>query len=111
MNGNKNLTVIDGWDIPSKEERETIISYDEKQSSWHIYTDVPKHARKYEHFIDDSQPHRKGYSTNGGKLAMIDGYIAGANVTIAKKRTSTMTDDQKEQARKRMKELHKKKRG
>ncbi|KRM76315.1 hypothetical protein FC48_GL001897 [Ligilactobacillus murinus DSM 20452 = NBRC 14221] len=72
---------------------------------------MPKHARKYEHFIDDSQPHRKGYSANGGKLAMIDGYIAGANVTIAKKRTSTMTDSQKEQARKRMKELHKKKRG
>ncbi len=96
MNGNKNLTVIDGWDIPSKEERETIIGFDEVQGSWHIYTDVPKHARKYEHFIDDSQPHRKGYSANSGKLAMIDGYIAGANVTIAKKRTSTFKRNKQE---------------
>lgn len=28
MDDNKNLTVIDSWDIPSKEERETIFNYE-----------------------------------------------------------------------------------
>lgn len=31
-----------------QEERETIISYDRQTETWHIYTDEPKHARKYE---------------------------------------------------------------
>ncbi len=108
---NKNLTIIDSWTVPTREERETILNYDEEQDSWHIYTDVPKHARKYEKFIDESTPHRKGYSGKNSTLTMIDGYITGANVIIAKKPKSNMTEERKQQARERMKELHKKKRG
>lgn len=104
---NKNLTIIDSWKVPSKEERETILSYSHELDRWYIYTDVPKHARKYEKFLDETKPHRKGYST-AGNLSMIEGYIDGANVTIAKKRTSTMTDEQKQQASERMKDLRKK---
>lgn len=108
MDDNKNLTVIDSWQVPTKEERETIFNYDEEQDSWHIYTDVPKHARKYEKFLDESQPHRKGYSANGGKLAMIEGYITGGNVNINKSFKSKMTNEQREQASKRLAELRKK---
>lgn len=104
---NTNLTVINNWEVPSKEERETILSYSHELDRWYIYTDVPKHARKYEKFLDESEPHRKGYS-NAGNLSMIEGYIAGANVTIATKRISTMTDEQKQQASDRMKKARKK---
>ncbi len=104
---NTNLTIINNWEVPSKEERETILNYSHGLDRWYIYTDVPKHARKYERFIDESEPHRKGYS-DAGNLSMLEGYIAGANVSIAKKRTSTMTDEQKRQASERLKELRKK---
>lgn len=105
---NKNLTIIDDWEVPSKEERETILSFEDESQSWHIYTDVPKHARKYEKFIDQSKPYRKGYSVNGGKLAMIEGYITGGNVNINKSFKSKMTNEQRERARKRLAELRKK---
>ncbi|MEY8735866.1 hypothetical protein AB9M75_01135 [Lactobacillus sp. AN1001] len=102
---NTNLTVINNWEVPTKEERETILNYSHELDRWYIYTDVPKHARKYEKFLDESKPHRKGYS-DAGNLSMIEGYIAGANVTISKK--ATMTDEQKRQASERLKEARKK---
>lgn len=105
---NKNLTVIECWEVPSKEERETILNFEDETQNWHIYTDVPKHARKYEKFLDETKSHRKGYSANGGKLAMIEGYITGGNVNINKKFKSKMTDEQREQAKKRLEELRKK---
>ena len=43
-----------------QEERETIISYDRQTKTWHIYTDEPKHARKYEKYV--TCPQRKGYN-------------------------------------------------
>ncbi|MEY8662411.1 hypothetical protein AALT52_05860 [Ligilactobacillus faecis] len=103
---NKNLTIIDDWEVPSKEERETILSFEDESQSWHIYTDVPKHARKYEKFIDQSKPHRKGYSVNGGKLAMIEGYFKdNVYISVAQSTPRQYTTEQRERARERMKEL------
>lgn len=99
---------IKDWQVPSREERETILIYEEEVDQWHIYTDVPKHARKYEKYIDVNKNHRKGYSVNGGQLAMIDGYVTGGNVGINKKRNITMTEEQKEAARERMKKIREK---
>lgn len=100
--------IIKDWQVPSRQERETILTYEEEVDQWHIYTDVPKHARKYEKYIDKSNSCRKGYSVNGGQLAMIDGYIVGGNVGINKKRSTTMTEEQKEAARQRMKKIREK---
>lgn len=87
--------IIKDWKVPSREERETILTYEEETNQWHIYTDVPKHARKYEKYIDISKNHRKGYSANSGQLVMIDGYIADGNVGISKKRKLTEKQRQK----------------
>ncbi|PAY51959.1 hypothetical protein [Ligilactobacillus salivarius] len=92
--------IIKDWKVPSREERETILIYEEEVDQWHIYTDVPKHARKYEKYIDESKNHRKGYSVNGGQLAMIDGYVVG-NVGIRKK----MSDKERKVISERMKKL------
>lgn len=92
--------IIKDWKVPSREERETILTYEEETNQWHIYTDVPKHARKYEKYIDISKNHRKGYSVNGGQLAMIDGYVVG-NVGIRKK----MSDKERKVISERMKKL------
>ena len=92
--------IIKDWKVPSREERETILTYEEETNQWHIYSDVPKHARKYEKYIDISKNHRKGYSVNGGQLAMIDGYVVG-NVGIRKK----MSDKDRQAVSERMKKL------
>ena len=92
--------IIKDWKVPSREERETILIYEEETNQWHIYTDVPKHARKYEKYIDISKNHRKGYSVNGGQLAMIDGYVVG-NVGIRKK----MSDKERKVISERMKKM------
>lgn len=92
--------IIKDWKVPSREERETILTYEEEVDQWHIYTDVPKHARKYEKYIDVNKNHRKGYSVNGGQLAMIDGYVVG-NVGIRKK----MSDKERKVISERMKKL------
>lgn len=69
-----------------QEERETIISYDRQTETWHIYTDEPKHARKYEKYV--THPQRKGYNS-AGQLIMLEGDIDGGVVTIMKKRRLT----------------------
>lgn len=92
--------IIKDWKVPSREERETILIYEEEVDQWHIYTDIPKHARKYEKYIDVNKNHRKGYSVNGGQLAMIDGYVVG-NVGIRKK----MSDKERKVISERMKKM------
>ena len=92
--------IIKDWKVPSREKRETILTYEEETNQWHIYSDIPKHARKYEKYIDESKNHRKGYSVNGGQLAMIDGYVVG-NVGIRKK----MSDKERKVISERMKKL------
>lgn len=72
------------------EERETIISYERQTETWHIYTDEPKHARKYEKYV--THPQRKGYNS-AGQLIMLEGDIDGGIVTIIKK--WKLTDEQR----------------
>ncbi|WP_323075182.1 hypothetical protein, partial [Limosilactobacillus reuteri] len=72
------------------EERETIISYERQTETWHIYTDEPKHARKYEKYV--THPQRKGYSPSG-QLIMLEGDIDKGTVSITKK--WQLTDEQR----------------
>ena len=76
------------------EERETIISYDRQTETWHIYTDEPKHARKYEKYV--THPQRKGYNS-AGQLIMLEGDIDKGTVSISKK--VRLTEKQKEKQR------------
>ena len=73
-----------------QEERETIISYDRQTETWHIYTDEPKHARKYEKYV--THPQRKGYNS-AGQLIMLEGDIDNGKVSIIKK--WKLTDEQR----------------
>lgn len=83
-----------------RDERETIISYDRKTETWHIYTDEPKHARKYEKYV--THPQRKGYNP-AGQLIMLEGDIDGGTVSIRKniseQRRKQMSEFQKERHR------------
>lgn len=79
----------ESWTTSSLEERETIISYDRLLDCWHIWTDEPKHARKYEKYIDEQQPTRKGYNPKSGQLVMLEGDLINVNVIITKKRKYT----------------------
>lgn len=85
----------ESWTTSIFEERETIISYDRLLDRWHIWTDEPKHARKYEKYIDEQQPTRKGYNPKTGQLVMLEGNLLNVNVIITKKRTYKLTPEQK----------------
>lgn len=73
--------VKQGMKTAPQEERETIISYDRQTETWHIYTDEPKHARKYEKYV--THPQRKGYNS-AGQLIMLEGDIDNGVVSIRK---------------------------
>ena len=77
-----------------QEERETIISYECLTGIWHIYTNEPKHARKYEKYV--THPQRKGYNS-AGQLIMLEGDIDKGTVSISKK--VRLTEKQKEKQR------------
>lgn len=79
----------ESWPTSILEERETIIGYDRLLDRWHIWTDEPKHARKYEKYIDEQQPTRKGYNPKSGQLVMLEGDLTNANIIITKKRKYT----------------------
>ncbi|MFR0581985.1 hypothetical protein ACLUXQ_05780 [Limosilactobacillus mucosae] len=95
----------ESWTTSSLEERETIISYDRLLDRWHIWTDEPKHARKYEKYIDEQQPTRKGYNPKNGQLVMLEGDLINVNVIITKKRTYKMTPEQKAEKAKILSEI------
>ena len=86
--------VKQGMKTAPQEERETIISYDLQTETWHIYTDEPKHARKYEKYV--TKPQRKGYNL-AGQLIMLEGDIDKGTVSISKK--VRLTEKQKEKQR------------
>ena len=88
------MTEIKQMATAPREERETIISYDRQTETWHIYTDEPKHARKYEKYV--SHPQRKGYNS-AGQLIMLEGDIDKGTVSISKK--VRLTEKQKEKQR------------
>ena len=41
------------------DEQETVLTWDAKERAWHICTDYPAHARKYEAVLDESKPVKK----------------------------------------------------
>lgn len=85
-----------------QEEQETIITYDRKLDEWNLYTDVPKHARKWQERII---PEREIYNKSTNQLIGIEGKIKGS-VSINKFRV--MSDEQKKKASERMKKMHSK---
>ena len=88
------MTEIKQMATAPREERETIISYDRQTETWHIYTDEPKHARKYEKYV--AHPQGKGYKS-AGQLIMLEGDIDKGTVSISKK--VRLTEKQKEKQR------------
>ena len=88
------MTEIKQMATAPREERETIISYDRQTETWHIYTDEPKHARKYEKYV--AHPQRKGYNS-AGQLIMLEGARVKGPVSISKK--VRLTEKQKEKQR------------
>ena len=88
------MTEIKQMATAPREERETIISYDRQTETWHIYTDEPKHARKYEKYV--AHPQRKGYNS-AGQLIMLEGDIDKGTVSISKK--VRLTEKQTEKPR------------
>lgn len=79
--------IVSSMATPSKEERETIISYDAFSGNWHIYSCEPKHARKFSRYV--TNPQRQGFNTVG-QLIMLEGDIDGGTVTMIKKRKLTI---------------------
>lgn len=74
-----------------QEEQETIITYDRKLDEWNLYTDVPKHARKWQERII---PEREIYNESTNQLIGIEGKIKGS-VSIRK----PVSDEQKAKMR------------
>lgn len=83
------------YPVLSREERETIFSWNAEEKIWHLYTDEPKHARKYEKYIDDNKPTRRGYNPNNGKLSMLEGDLKNSTVSITRK--PHLTPEQRKQ--------------
>ena len=76
-------------------------------TAWHICTDYPAHARKYEVALDESKTTKKGY--RDGALVMIDGYLNENTyaVRIGKKRR--YSDEQRAKMAERLKNAREKK--
>lgn len=82
-------------------EAESVITYDADLEKWFIYTDYAPHARKWEDKIIPSAdvPSRNVYHEDSGKLIAIEGEIEGS---ISVRGPRKMTEEQKEQAAKRL---------
>lgn len=100
-----NEKIIENYQVAPQSEQETIITYERDTKEWHIFTDIPHHAKKYESLIDSSKYFRKGYNDKKA-IVMLEGTLKECNVTISKKRKREMTDEQRKAASERMKQLH-----
>lgn len=80
---------IESYPSLTIDEQETVLTWDAKERVWHICTDYPAHARKYEAALDESKTVKKGYRDEA--LVMIDGYLNenAYAVRIGKKRRYT----------------------
>lgn len=79
--------------IASLKEQETIIRFDSEAKRWNIYTDVPRHARKYAKLIPDDQITQKGYRNN--RLVMLEGSIDDSDVVVSLYKKKQYTDEQR----------------
>lgn len=98
---------IESYPPLTTDEQETVLTWDAKERAWHICTDYPAHARKYEAALDESKTVKKGY--RDGALVMIDGYLNENTyaVRIGKKRR--YTEEQKAKLAERLKNAREKK--
>lgn len=95
--------------VTAREEQETVISYDRSINAWHLYTNVPTHARKWEATVIPSDAHlsSKTYRKSPKELIGISGIINGS-ISIRKKKE--YTEEELEELRERMnKNVHGKK--
>ena len=63
----------------SRNEQETIISYDRELDQWHYYSDVPKHNRKWADLVQN----RTQFVEKNGTIEVLEGTIQGS-VSIRK---------------------------
>jgi len=90
------------------DEQETVLTWDAKERAWHICTDYPAHARKYEAALDESKPVKKGYR-DGGALVMIDGYLNENTHTVRIGKKRRYSDEQRAKMAERLKIAREKK--
>lgn len=79
------------------DEQETVLTWDAKERAWHICTDYPVHARKY----DESKLVKKGY--RDGALVMIDGYLDESAYTVRIGKKRRYSDEQRAKMAERLK--------
>lgn len=78
-------------------EQETVILYSQEEDKWEIYSNVPKHIRRWRDAI--GQVNREEFYKDGTEK-MIDGQISGS-VSIRKPRK--LTEEQKKEVAERLK--------
>ncbi|HGC8437075.1 TPA: hypothetical protein ACG2KK_001828 [Streptococcus agalactiae] len=93
------------------EERETIVRYDEMDNCWYFESNVRKHITKIMKTIDSCQILGQEKEDDliiwiHAKLTNLDDYMVSPFVRKRVKRE--MTEEQREEARKRMARLHSK---
>ena len=89
------------------DEQETVLTWDAKERAWHICTDYPAHARKYEVALDESKTTKKGY--RDGALVMIDGYLNENTHTVRIGKKRRYSDEQRAKMAERLKNAREKK--
>ncbi|MGM0174120.1 hypothetical protein [Enterococcus sp. DIV0800] len=77
-----------------RNEQETIFTYSINEN-WHIYTDVPKHIRKYLPLVKSPK-----LTEENGEIITLEGFVDG-NVSARAKRV--MSDEQRQAASDRLK--------
>lgn len=97
----------EGYPSLTIDEQETILTWDAKERAWHIRTDYPAHARKYEAALDESKTVKKGY--RDGALVMIDGYLDESAYTVRIGKKRRYSDEQRAKMAERLKIAREKK--
>lgn len=87
-----------------RNEQETTLVWDRATETWSFYSSDPVHIRKWGDLVDV-----ESRETEDEKEVTISGLLQNVNVVISKKTKRVMTEEQREEARNRMKELHRKK--
>lgn len=94
--------------VTARIEQETVISFDKDTDTWHLYTSVPSHARKWEDAVVPSKDYisMKVYRKSPKELIGLAGVINGS-ASIRKKRN--YTEEELESMKERMsKNIHNK---
>lgn len=96
-----NVEKIENYPSLTMDEQETVLVWDAKERAWHIHTDYPAHAKKYEAVLDESKPAKKGY--RDGALVMIDGYLDESEYTVRISKKRHYSDEQRAEMAERLK--------